>query len=134
MALKIGNGPKQIVEFTDPECPYCQAYHKYIKDKEAQVTRYIFFFPLRNLHPTAPAKAVHILCSADPQTAFAQVYERKIGLMGLIDCKAGRDRLAEDEAIGSGLGIRSTPTLLLGSGERVDGFNQKRVAEYLSKQ
>jgi len=132
-ALKIGNGPKRIIEFTDPECPYCQAYNKYVAGKEAQLTRYIFFFPLNNLHPTAVAKAVHILCAHDPQVAFADVYERKIGLTGLRDCAAGRARLAEQEAIGRRLGVNSTPTLVLGDGKRVDGFDRARIAEFLSQ-
>ncbi|MEJ2553534.1 MAG: DsbC family protein [Gammaproteobacteria bacterium] len=132
-ALKIGNGPKRIIEFTDPECPYCQAYNKYVSAREAQVTRYIFFFPLTNLHPTAAAKAVHILCARDPQAAFAKVYAREAIPTDLKDCAAGRTRLAEQEAVGRRLGIHSTPTLILGNGERVKGFDQAHIAKYLSK-
>lgn len=131
-ALKIGNGPMKIIEFTDPECPYCQAYNKYVLAKETQLTRYIFFFPLTNLHPTAAAMAVHILCSREPQATFKKVYARETNPTDLTDCAVGRKRLAEQEAVGRRLGIHSTPTLILENGERVNGFNQTQIAKYLS--
>lgn len=132
LALKIGNGPKRIIEFTDPECPYCQAYHKYISAHAAEVTRYIFFFPLNAIHPGANTKAVQILCAQSQQQAFNDVYERKINTT-LEVCDGGKALLAKQKAVGDRLGINGTPTLLLGSSNtKVVGFDQARIAAFLS--
>lgn len=132
MALKIGNGPKRIIEFTDPECPYCQAYNKLVSRDEAQLTRYVFFFPLTKLHPKAAAMAVHILCSRNPQATFKKVYARDPVLSELNDCASGRALLAKQIAIGRRFGVHSTPSLILGDDERVNGFDRARITQYLS--
>jgi thiol:disulfide interchange protein DsbC len=132
-ALKIGNGPKRIIEFTDPECPYCQAYNKFVSRNEAQLTRYVFFFPLTELHPKAAAMAVHILCARDPQATFKKIYAREPVLTELNDCATGRELLAKQVAIGRHFGVNSTPSLILGDGERVNGFDRARIAKFLSQ-
>lgn len=134
LALKIGDGKKRIVEFTDPECPYCQAYHKYVRGREGELARYIFFYPLSDIHPRAIAAAVHILCAEDKQKAFIDVYERKINFTDLTECAEGKDMLARHVAIGNRAGVRSTPTLMLGDGKLVAGFDQAGIAEFLARQ
>ncbi|MEW5754830.1 MAG: DsbC family protein [Pseudomonadota bacterium] len=134
LALVIGTGPKTIVEFTDPECPSCQQYHTYISKHAAHVTRYIFFTPLRTLHPTAAAKAVHILCAEKPVEAFEAVYERTIGLMDLQDCATGQARLAQHEALAARIGITATPSLLLDDGTQLRGFDQVKLERFLTEE
>lgn len=131
LALKIGNGEKKIIEFTDPECPFCQSYHDYIRTHAAEVTRYVFFIPIRNLHPTAPAKAIHVLCANDKQQAFADVYEHRIGMMDLKECEEGKALLAKQEAIARNFGVNSTPTLILGEGQLVRGFDKAAIEAFL---
>lgn len=62
-ALAIGpvDAP-QVIEFTDPECPYCQALDRYWSTKAAEgkhVRRLIFF--VSGVHAQAAAKAEHTL-------------------------------------------------------------------------
>ena len=45
-ALKIGNGPKKVIEFTDPDCPYCRKVDNFLANR-TDVTRYVYFVPLR---------------------------------------------------------------------------------------
>jgi len=43
-ALRIGNGRHRVIEFTDPLCPFCRQAEKMMDG--ADMTRYIFFYPL----------------------------------------------------------------------------------------
>ena len=61
-AVKIGNGRNKVIEFTDPDCPYCRKASAFLKGRK-DVTRYVFFFPLP-IHKEAEAHARYVLCSA----------------------------------------------------------------------
>ena len=65
-ALKIGDGPNQVVEVSDPDCPFCRDGSAFFSAR-ADVTRYIFLFPLDRLHPQADGKARYILSAEDPK-------------------------------------------------------------------
>ena len=54
-AVKIGNGRNKVIEFTDPDCPYCRKAAEFFKGRD-DVTLYIFFFPLP-IHKDAEAHA-----------------------------------------------------------------------------
>lgn len=129
-ALKIGTGQKRIIEFTDPDCPFCQKYESYITHAGADVTRYVFFIPIRQIHPDAPKKAVHILCSEDPAKEMERVFGGSVEPSELKDCSRGREMLAEQEEAAQQFGVTGTPTLVLGK-KVVSGFQEKALAEYL---
>lgn len=71
-AVKIGSGKHVVIEFTDPDCPYCRKMDAYWKTRD-DVTRYAFLTPL-DMHPEAPAKAKYILAANDKTAAFEEVY------------------------------------------------------------
>src|SRR3546814_7289206 len=55
-----------VIEFTDPDCPYCRALNRYWAAKAAEgkpVRRLIFF--VSGIHPEAAAKSEHILRSVE---------------------------------------------------------------------
>ena len=66
----------EIVEFTDPDCPYCRRYNAFAQEPGQIPIRRVVFFDTR-AHPNAKTKAVHILCSSDQQQAFLDVYAGK---------------------------------------------------------
>lgn len=74
-AVRIGNGPRVVVEFTDPDCPYCRRMDGYWSKRD-DVSRYVFFSPLP-MHPKAPAKAEYILGAGDKPKAYRDVYDGK---------------------------------------------------------
>lgn len=131
-ALVIGNGPKNIIEFSDPECPYCQKFHAYAKKSEDKITRYIIFTPIRQLHPNAHKKAVHVLCSENKEQALDDVFSNRLNYGQLTTCREGEELLARHEQVSSQFGVSATPTLVLGDSV-VTGFNQARIAQFINQ-
>lgn len=127
-ALKIGTGPKKVIEFTDPDCPYCREVDKYLSQR-TDITRYIFFFPLP-FHKNAPAKASHILCSENKTGAHRDVFTGLLDSAVPVDCEAGRATLAEHAAQAKKMGVRGTPSLWI-EGEFVSGADTKRIKAIL---
>src|SRR3546814_18065810 len=96
-ALVIGPvGAPKVIEFTDPDCPYCQALERFWLAKEAEgkpVQRLVYF--VSGIHPQAAAKAEHILCSPDRQATFKSIYAGERPAV-LPTCRAGAEKVARD--------------------------------------
>ncbi len=120
-AVKIGHGPTKVIEVTDPDCPYCRKASDFFADKDELVTRYVFFFPLMDIHPDAVAKAAFVLSSEDRAVAYHAVMS---GMYDTDPLPAFEDnQLLEDHLELTGqLGVRSTPQFWIG-GEHVEGAN-----------
>ena len=119
-----------IIEFTDPDCPYCLRYDEFIRDSDVPVKRIIFF--MTAIHPqTAPAKAQHILCSDDKTAAFDDIYLRRV--QPTVTCDTGATQLEIHANVSSQWRVRGTPTLIL-DGSPVTGFRKEVIANYLANQ
>lgn len=132
-ALAIGpDDAPTIIEFTDPECPFCRALDKFWAAKEAEgkpVRRLIYF--VSGIHPQAAVKAEHILCSPDAAAEFERIYAGTAP-GPLRTCPEGSARVAKNnEAVGK-MGIVATPTLIV-DGRVISGFQQAELEEFLSK-
>lgn len=128
-ALKIGSGPRQVIEFTDPDCPYCRKVDEFLA-KRTDVTRYVFFFPLRQIHPDAEKKARYILSQKDREKAFREV------VSGALDGKPTPEsvrqgaKLEEMEQVAKSVGVRGTPALWI-DGTAVNGADIPRITALL---
>ncbi len=131
-ALAIGPpGAPQVIEFTDPECPYCQALDRFWAAKAAEgkpVRRLIYF--VSGIHPLAAAKAEHILCSPDQAAAFKAAYAGATPPV-LRKCAAGAAKVAADARTVKAMGISGTPTLFV-DGKMVSGFQQAELEAFLA--
>lgn len=132
-ALAIGpvDAPT-VIEFTDPDCPYCQALDRYWNAKLAEgkpVRRLIFF--VSGIHPAAAAKAEHILCSPDREAAFKAAYSGQTPPV-LRQCAAGHDKVAADAELGARVGVSGTPTLIA-DGKLISGFQQAELEAFLDR-
>lgn len=131
-ALAIGpEGAPTIIEFTDPDCPYCRALDRFWAAKAAEgkpVRRLIFF--VSGIHPEAAAKAEHILCSADKGAAFKAIYTGAAP-KPLSTCPAGRAKVENHAKIVANVGITGTPTLIAGD-KLISGFQQAEIESFLS--
>lgn len=132
-ALVIGNGPKKVIEFTDPDCPFCRKASAYFHNRR-DITRYVFFNPLA-MHPNARHKAQYILSGHDKGKLYLEVMS---GMIDRMDAKnlpvtsAGIKLQEEQQAIAKKTGIDSTPTFMI-MGRIVEGFDLKKIEELLGK-
>lgn len=121
IALKVGSGKKEVIEITDPECPYCLKSEEFFKD--ADVTRYIYFFPL-SFHKNAERLSVHVLCSKDPAAEYEKVMkamaEGKADLFKTDICDEGKTTLKKMVDVAQQLGVRGTPFFII-NGKVISG-------------
>lgn len=132
LGLAIGpEGAPTVIEFTDPDCPYCRALDRYWAAKAAEgktVRRLVFF--VSGIHPGAAAKAEHVLCSPDKAAAFKAVYAGAAPAV-LRTCAEGRARVEAHARIVGSAGITGTPMLIAG-GKLISGFQQAEIEAFLS--
>ena len=130
-ALKIGSGKTVVIEFTDPDCPYCRKGAAFFRDRR-DVTRYIFFTPLP-MHPHAREKAQFILSSADPAKAYEEAMSGGLDNRKLTGITAaGMQLLKEQMSIAREAKAESTPTYII-CGRIIQGFDQRKIEEALGK-
>lgn len=132
-ALVIGPaGAPQVIEFTDPDCPYCQALERFwiAKAAEGKVVQRLIYF-VSGIHPEAAAKAEHILCSPDKVAAFKAVYAGARPPV-LLKCAAGQDKVTKDALTVRKMGVSGTPTLFV-DGKLISGFQQAELEAFLEQ-
>ncbi|HQK99219.1 MAG TPA: DsbC family protein [Smithellaceae bacterium] len=131
-ALKVGNGKKIVVEFTDPNCPYCRQGFEFFNKIKEDVTLYIFLVPLS---ADSERKIRHILCSSDRVRAYEEVFSGKFdsgsGLNACKDPKVGEQMRAHRD-LAQHVGLRGTPLFYL-RGKVVDGFDPPALQTLLEE-
>jgi thiol:disulfide interchange protein DsbC len=114
-ALKIGKGERIIIEFTDPDCPYCREASKYLSKQENTV-RYVFFVPL-GMHKDAEQKIRYIFCEKDREKAYKDAMNGELDKMKFTVCNDEKVEalLNEHRRIAATMGIDSTPQFWINS-------------------
>jgi thiol:disulfide interchange protein DsbC len=130
-ALVIGSGPKKVIEFDDPECPFSRKANEFLA-KRTDVTRYVFLFPLKQLHADAEKKSLYILAQKDRGKAFLDVLAGRMDGKPLPDVDSQVALLEEIIKIGQSVGIRATPTIWV-DGIAVNGADIPRISALLEK-
>lgn len=130
-AIKIGNGKHQVIEFTDPDCPYCRKAAEYFKDKD--ITKYVFLRPILQLHPRAEEKSKYILAAEDPVKAYYEVMGGKQDSIPDQNVSATvMERLAAHADEANRLGVTGTPMFYI-DGQYVPGANFAAIDALLKK-
>src|SRR5207302_9647152 len=116
-AVKIqrGNGKRVVAMFSDPHCPYCKTFEQTLQQVD-DITIYVFMFPV--IHPKLADQSKAVWCSSDRAKAWLDVALRGKPPTAKPACANPVEKNLE---LGRSLGVNSTPTLILGSGERVTG-------------
>jgi thiol:disulfide interchange protein DsbC len=131
-ALAIGPADAPaVIEFTDPDCPYCRALDRFWAAKAAEgkpVRRLIYF--VSGIHPEAAAKAEHILCSQDKAAAFKAIYAGAAP-ESLRTCAEGAAKVRSDAEAVTRIGVSGTPTIIA-DGKLISGFQQAELEDFLS--
>ena len=129
-SITIGSGPKTVIEFTDPDCPFCRKASKYFEGR-SDVTRHVFFYPLPR-HPKAKEKAQYILSQMDQATAYREVMSGKMDSFTKIEGITQKGIKLQEEQFETARRqkVNSTPTFLI-NGRIIVGFDQKKIEDAL---
>lgn len=124
-AIKIGHGKTMVVEFTDPDCPYCKKADGYFQAKP-QVTRYIFLLPLPS-HPGSKEKVQYILSAKDKAQAYQEVVSGMFDPSKLSAITPEGIRLQKQhQEIAKENKVKNTPTFMI-YGRVIVGFNLDKL-------
>src|SRR5438067_4437843 len=120
-AVKIqrGTGKRVLAMFSDPYCPACRQFEQTLQQID-DITIYVFMFPV--IRPELAEQSKSVWCSPDRAKAWLDVALRSKPPTAKPSCATPLEKNLE---LGRGLGVNSTPTLVLASGERVTGALSK---------
>lgn len=128
-AIRIGSGPKTVVEFTDPDCPFCRKAATYFEGRQ-DVTQYVFFKPLAR-HPRAKEKARFILSMQDKTKAYHDVMSGRMDSVPVLASSPDGVKLQEEQfEIAKKARVDATPTFMI-NGRIIEGFDVKKIEELL---
>jgi len=130
-AVTIGKGTHQIIEITDPDCPYCRKASEFFS-KRTDVTRHVFFYPL-STHPKATDKVLYIFCAKDRAKAYDEVMTGKLdnGAFKTCDAPEARELLKIHQDTANHLEIRGTPFFFVDRQTAVFGADIPRLETLL---
>lgn len=130
-SITIGSGSKTVIEFTDPDCPFCRKAANYFESR-GDVRRHVFFYPLPS-HPRAKEKARFILSMPDKAKAYHDVMSGKMDAAPQLASTPEGVKLQEDQLeIAKKNKVNSTPTFMI-NGRIIVGFDRKKIEEALGK-
>jgi thiol:disulfide interchange protein DsbC len=131
-ALKIGSGKNIIIEFTDPDCPYCRRASSFLSQK-TDVSRYVFFLPLP-MHKDAENKVKYIFCSNDKAKAYEEAMQGKLDNQKYEICKKQEiDELVKiHKEAAKKMGINGTPFFIV-NGKPISGANTPEIDKALQQ-
>lgn len=128
-AITIGTGPKTVVEFTDPDCPFCRKAARYFEGR-TDITRHIYFYPLAR-HPRAREKARFVLSQPDKGKAYHELMAGRFDAPGTLQATAEGIKLQEQQVeIARKARVDSTPTFMI-NGRIIEGFELKKIEDAL---
>lgn len=122
-AVRIGSGKHTVIEFTDPDCPYCRRASAFL-DSRKDVTRYVFFLPIPS-HMDSENKIKYIFCAADRAKAYEEAMKGKLDIQKYAVCKTkeAAELLALHKEAGMRIGVSGTPMFIINGKEVVMGAN-----------
>jgi thiol:disulfide interchange protein DsbC len=131
-ALKIGTGPRTVIEITDPECDYCRRASAYLSQRK-DLTRYVFLYPL-SFHKKAEPMIRYIFCAADRTRAYEEAMTGKLDEMKFTTCQTAEvdELMKAHKEIGNRVWITEIGTpLFLIDGQVVRGANIPQMEKIL---
>ena len=124
-ALKTvkGNGRRRLAIFQDANCGYCK---KLEKDLDAMQDVTIYTFMVGMLSPDSLDKGIAIWCAPDRERAW---HEAMTSAAAVAPARCNANPLARNTALSKKLRIAGTPTTLLPSGKRLNGYATAAVLD-----
>ena len=117
LAVKVqrGNGKRSLVIFSDPYCPACKQFEKVLATID-DITIHYFMYPV--IRPELAEHSRAVWCASDRSKAWLDLALRGKPVASATKCDAPIEKVID---LGGKLGVRSTPTLFLATGERLRG-------------
>jgi len=117
LAVKVqrGNGKRSLVIFSDPYCPACKQFEKVLATVD-DITIHYFMYPV--IRPELAEHSRAVWCAPDRSKAWLDLALRGKPVASAAKCDAPIEKVID---LGGKLGVRSTPTLFLATGERLRG-------------
>jgi thiol:disulfide interchange protein DsbC len=121
-SILLGNlkATKQLIVFSDPDCPFCREMHKELLQLVTgmDIAVYVKPYPL-DIHPGAYEKARAIL-----ESNSVELLNKAFAGEDIPSPKDPKSKVAVDDIIGlaKSLGIKGTPAFLLPNGNVEVGF------------
>lgn len=107
-----------ITVFTDLDCGYCRMLHSQVAEYNAKgIAIQYAFFPRTGPNTESFFKAESVWCSADRKAALTQA--KAGGAVPEAKCK---NPVLDQYNIGSAIGVRGTPSIILEDGEMIPGY------------
>jgi thiol:disulfide interchange protein DsbC len=129
-AVKIGSGKTTVVEFTDPDCPYCRKAYEFFK-KRTDITMYTFFSPLA--HPGAITKIYYILNAGDKEKAYREMFEGGNAVEPAAGYSEAVKKLAQEHLnLARSVGVTGTPTYFI-NGKLVVGADFQQIEKLIKE-
>jgi thiol:disulfide interchange protein DsbC len=127
-AVKTGNGKTVVIEFTDPDCPFCKKAYDFFKVR-TDVTIYTFFSPLA--HPAAISKIYYILNADDKAKAYNDVFDGKKVTPPPSGYSESIKKLAQEHLdLARSVGVTGTPTFFI-EGKQIVGADIPQLEKLL---
>ncbi|MEX3613968.1 MAG: DsbC family protein [Burkholderia gladioli] len=111
-----GNGARKIAVFSDPNCPYCKRFESTLQSMD-NITVYTFLYPV--LTPDSTVKSKAIWCASDRAKSWENWMVGHQPPSGAGNCDTSA--LDKNLALGHGLNVTGTPTIILADGTRLPG-------------
>ncbi|MDC6131348.1 DsbC family protein [Burkholderia gladioli] len=111
-----GNGARKIAVFSDPNCPYCKRFESTLQSMD-NITVYTFLYPV--LTPDSTVKSKAIWCASDRAKSWENWMVSHQPPSGAGNCDTSA--LDKNLALGRGLNVTGTPTIILADGTRLPG-------------
>ena len=115
MKVQRGSGKRVLAMFSDPYCPACKQFEQTLQQLD-DITIYVFMYPV--IRPELSEQSKAVWCSPDRSKAWLDLALRGNRPAAGSACEGPVDK---NLALGRGLGVNSTPTLIFVNGERVAG-------------
>jgi len=139
LAIKIGNGPVEVIEIVDPDCPFCKQLHDLLKQFRNDVTRYVILYPLLPIHPDAKDKSIWILMSEGEEASrFEAVMDRVVeGKITDEKIRSSSEYAKAHERLSVMMKtvkpfVQGTPMVIIGE-KVIRGFSEPQIKQLISR-
>jgi thiol:disulfide interchange protein DsbC len=125
---KQGTGERKLVQFSDPNCPYCKRFERDLTNVK-DITVYTFLYPILGADSTEKARA--IWCNKESgQTWRAWMVDGTAPPRAMGNCDTSA--IERNVALGRKHRVNGTPAIVFANGKRVSGaINAEQVEKFL---